>query len=197
MSSARSIRECRNKARRGALIGFTLIELLVTISVLAILVALAAPGFENIMTNNRVTGATNELSAALNLARSEAIKRGRTVTVCKSSDTAAAVTATTPACDTDTAATWPDGWLIFVDQGTQGTRDGANDDLIRVGQPSTRNLIQTGSDFAEFISFFPNGSSSASGVLANATLTLCMTPAQRQIVISRTGQIQIIRGTCP
>ena len=163
---------------------------------LAILVSLAAPSFRTVMANSRVSGLTNELSAALNLARSEAVKRGRTVTVCKSSNTAATVTTTAPGCDTATAATWPDGWAIFVDQATRGQRDGSNDTLIRVGQPATRNGIQTGSTFAGAVSFFPNGSSSASGTATNDTLTLCVAPAQRQILISRTGQIQILKGTC-
>ncbi len=104
--------------------GFTLIELIITVAVMAILMTLAAPSFQRILAKNRVEGLASELSAALNLARSEAIKRGATVTVCKSSNTSAAVTATAPACDTSTTATWPDGWLVFVDRGTHGIRDG-------------------------------------------------------------------------
>ncbi len=56
--------------------GFTLIELLVTIAVLAIILAFAAPSFVNLIENNRVTTQANTLLAAMNLARSEAVKRG-------------------------------------------------------------------------------------------------------------------------
>ncbi|MCK0165004.1 GspH/FimT family pseudopilin [Marinobacter sp. S6332] len=56
--------------------GFTLIELLVTIAVLAIMMALAAPSFVNMIENSRVTTQANTLLAAVNLARSEAVKQG-------------------------------------------------------------------------------------------------------------------------
>ena len=56
--------------------GVTLIELMITLSVAAILLSLAIPSFQQIAATNRVAGLTNELTAALNLARSEAIKRG-------------------------------------------------------------------------------------------------------------------------
>jgi type IV fimbrial biogenesis protein FimT len=62
-------------------LGFTLIELLITIVVLAVLLTLAAPSFRDVIQNNRVTAQANELVSALNLARSEAVKRGRNAQV--------------------------------------------------------------------------------------------------------------------
>ena len=64
-------------------LGFTLIELMVTLSILAILTAIAAPNFSQMMVANRMTTQNNELIAAINLARSEAIKLNRSVTFCK------------------------------------------------------------------------------------------------------------------
>jgi type IV fimbrial biogenesis protein FimT len=61
--------------------GFTLLELMITIAVLAILVTVGVPGFQELIQNNRVTTQTNELVTALNLARTEAVKRGRHVQV--------------------------------------------------------------------------------------------------------------------
>jgi type IV fimbrial biogenesis protein FimT len=56
--------------------GFTLIELLVALAVLVIIVAFAAPSFVSLIENNRVTTQANTLLAAVNLARSEAVKQG-------------------------------------------------------------------------------------------------------------------------
>ena len=63
--------------------GFTLMELMVTIAIAAILVGIAIPSFTSIIVSNRLTTSANELVTALNLARSEAVKRGMRITFCK------------------------------------------------------------------------------------------------------------------
>ena len=61
--------------------GFTLIELMVALTVLAVLLSLAAPSFANLVANNRVATETNELMGTFNLARMEAVRRAQAVTV--------------------------------------------------------------------------------------------------------------------
>jgi type IV fimbrial biogenesis protein FimT len=59
--------------------GFTLIELLVTISIAAILSAIAVPSFREFVSGQRIKTASYDISYSLTYARSEAIKRNADV----------------------------------------------------------------------------------------------------------------------
>ncbi|WMC10031.1 GspH/FimT family pseudopilin [Oceanimonas pelagia] len=62
--------------------GLTLIELLVGLVVMTVLTSLAVPGFQSLREQYTVRSAGMAVYADLQLARSEAIKRNREVTVC-------------------------------------------------------------------------------------------------------------------
>ena len=64
---------CNNSAKSS---GFTLVELMITLAIAGILVAVGIPSFNSTISSNRLTSYANELVTALNLARSEAVKRG-------------------------------------------------------------------------------------------------------------------------
>lgn len=72
------MRESLNKCRRA---GFTLIELMIVIALVAIVATVAVPSFNQLIENNRLTAATNDLVGVVTFARSEAIRQGRSVTV--------------------------------------------------------------------------------------------------------------------
>jgi type IV fimbrial biogenesis protein FimT len=67
--------------------GMTIVELMVGLTILAIIIGLGVPAFTTMIHNNRVSGATNDLLASLQLARSEAIKRNGTVLIQSKSGT--------------------------------------------------------------------------------------------------------------
>ena len=102
--------------------GFTLIEVLMVLVVSAIILGLAAPSFMNIIANNRVASAANDMVVALNLAKSEAVKTGQTTAICASNN------------GTDCTANWSDGWLLYVEEGGNVGR------IIRVHEPTHPSL---------------------------------------------------------
>ncbi len=85
--------------------GFSLVELMVGLGVAAILISVAVPGFENVTLDNRRDAALMQLMGAIQLARSEAVKRRETVVLCKSGDGAS--------CASGGAIGWADGRLVF------------------------------------------------------------------------------------
>lgn len=115
-----------NKSR-----GFTLLELLVVIAIIAILAALAVPSFKNLIQSNTMSGAVNTFMADLRFARSESIRRGGAVIMCRSDDAE-----TTATCGTGSTVGWESGWIIFHDLNNTGTRT-SNEPLLRVQAPIT------------------------------------------------------------
>jgi type IV fimbrial biogenesis protein FimT len=57
--------------------GFSLVELMVTVAIAAILMAIAAPSFKIFIDNQKLLTTATEFYSAVNMTRSEAIKRGR------------------------------------------------------------------------------------------------------------------------
>jgi len=94
--------------------GFTLVEMMMALLVLAVLLAVAAPGFYELIKNNRMLSQVYAMRAALNGARSEALAQRSFVTLCHSEDGAT--------CGGD----WNEGYVAFVDADGDGAVDDPN-----------------------------------------------------------------------
>ncbi|HEX5512760.1 MAG TPA: GspH/FimT family pseudopilin [Gammaproteobacteria bacterium] len=99
---------------------FTLIELLISIAVLIVLLTVGIPTLVDLTRDNRLIAVNNTLNAALQLARSEAIKQQRDVVLCKSDDGSKCVT----------TGTWDQGWIVFHDHDGDRQCDDPDGDLI-------------------------------------------------------------------
>ena len=151
--------------------GFTLVELLITIVVVSILLAAGVPAFQSFIKNNRVTAQTNDLVTAIQLARSEALKRGTNAVVCASDDQATC---------TDDMDTWADGWIVFSDLEPNNAPDvGSSAPLCEDTEDciiATRAGLSAGNTLTsnvDKIRFLPTGLADNSVTCEGNTRTVC------------------------
>lgn len=185
----------RSSFSAGGAAGFTLFELLVCLSVLLILLTLAVPAFDAVLTGEKLVTTANSYLLSLHLARSEAIKRNARVVVCKSSDGAGCTS----------TGRWEQGWIIFHDIDNNAQLD-PGEDLILRQQALPADLVMWGNaPVSKYVSYAPTGSALlVSGAFQAGTLTLCRASASggetRNIVINAVGRPRVQNATvasCP
>ncbi|MCK0506284.1 GspH/FimT family pseudopilin [Aromatoleum anaerobium] len=163
--------------------GFTLIELMVAIAILGIVLGLGMPAFNSAIQNNRATSATNDLVTALQLARSEAVKRRQDIVVCRRNGDG-------DACANGTD--WAVGWLV---QGPQEQDDGTVVQItIQVWDPPHGRAILTGPNAG--ITFQQNGQASRE-VDFSVVFKDCSGNEKRTINVKTTGRVSTTRTACP
>lgn len=130
--------------------GYTLLEIMVVVVIIAILAMVAVPGLKDTLERNTKDAAMQNVITAISLARSEAVSRGRKVSMCRSTSLTA--------CAASTGSDWDDGWIIFTDASTAGTVDAgdtivqaraAGNHLYKITLKTNTNTNFTG-DFLQF-----------------------------------------------
>jgi type IV fimbrial biogenesis protein FimT len=170
----------RAKGQQG---GFTLVELLIVMLIVAIIAGFGVPSFTQFLRQGELTSRANSVLVALQLARSEAISRGRPVMACPSTDGAS--------CSGD-PGDWADGWLVATDDAPAGSVD-TDDEIVRVNSSETR-LNSTGPDFVRFTSDGLNASDTAQTIALERPE--CGTDRRREIPVSPTGRTQVNEVDC-
>ncbi len=160
--------------------------MLVVLAIMAILSAIAAPSFKNLIQSSTISSNVNTFLADMRYARSESIKRGGGVVMCRSG----APEADNPECSS--TGDWVDGWIIFHDWNDNGTQE--NDEaLLRVQSPITSVDAITASVYK--FDFTATGRIP----FQNGTLTFggddYATDVKRCVVISTSGRARIA-DTC-
>lgn len=174
--------------------GVTLIELMISVVVLVIVIAIGVPGLQGLIHTGRLSSGANELSAAVQLARAEAIRRNRSVVLCRS-DTLAAC------ADGDT---WG-GWMVFVDDDADGAV-GVGEEVLKTGRIDAPLVMRASAGISsrgQTVTFLPGGLARGAdeAALLNAALSLC-TPSTvptanvRDVLIAFGGRTSVrSRGT--
>lgn len=122
------MRQVDTSMRRAFPRGFSLIELLVVLVIVGVLAVLAMPSFARLAATTSVTSQVNDFIADSRYARTEALRRGTSVTMCRSINP----DASSPTCaGTDVTTGWEGGWIIFVDNDSSNSRE-SGEELLRV-----------------------------------------------------------------
>lgn len=182
------LRHSINKSRQ---YGFTMVELMVTLSVLGILIALAAPSFQSLIERVRIESQVNKLKTDMSYARTEAMRTGFPINVCRRKSG-------TQICATDTITGWENGWIVYNDL------DGDNkinnnevplrisDDFSQFASAQNNN----GNYLKQRISFSPQGTPvgglNTGCIKFCSAATGCTNPNSRYLILNRIGRLRVI-----
>lgn len=158
-------------------VGFTLWELLCTLAIAGVTLGAAIPSFHRVVLDARLTGDVNAWVLAVQLARSEAFKRGRPVIVCRTADTlhcggkAEPITA---------------GWMVFVNlDDVYPPQRAPAEPLLYVHAPELAGTIAGNRPYYEF---------RVGRRSTNGTTVFCDrrgTRAARAVIVSYTGRPRV------
>lgn len=179
---------------------FSLIELMVTVTVVSVALALAVPSYNKQVLNSRSVALGEEFLGAVNLARYEAVKRAKRVSLCASSDS----TTASPSC----TGGWADGYIMFVDEATSDDATspvlGSTPNIIRVYAKSVANssiAVTNNATATTFIRYTSMGSlarisNSTASTIITTHLNGCTGEKKRILTINLSGLVSIQKDRC-
>lgn len=175
---------CRGTARRPGrgLRAFSLVEALVVLALAGVLAGTAAPGLRQLLQAARLRAAVNDLCSAIDLTRSQAIARGRIVTLAPLEPG---------------GVDWRRGWVVFIDANGNARPDGGESVLYR--QEALSDDIMIRSAFSSgavplYLAYNAAGRSCSAGnslVAHWGTLSLLQGRQARHIKINMLGRMRV------
>lgn len=156
--------------------GFTLVEMMIAVAIIAILAVIAAPAFQDMIVQSRLSAQTNDLVGAIQAARGEAIKRNLRIDFCRTSSASST--------DCAGAGSW-EFWIVRINGTATVLRRGSANSELRLA--STFNQGQ--------LTFLPDGTSTI--VAGSDTLTACSLTGggTRLITVGLAGRTSVTKTT--
>lgn len=166
--------------------GFSLVELIVTLAIAGILLAVGLPSFQDFMANSRMSETNNGLVSSIQLARSQSLNKLQAAGLC---------TSNSPLADDascDAGAGYQSGWIVYVDENGNGTRDAA-EEIVHRGEPVSAAFAFTPDTVYENQIYFNDAGASvnAAGAPASGSIELVYGNdiQKRVITVSANGRV--------
>ncbi|MBF8177759.1 GspH/FimT family pseudopilin [Herminiimonas contaminans] len=169
------------KAMRGRAYhsGYSIVELLVALAIVSIVLASGVPVFQKIIQAQRLATASNALFMAVNLARSEAIHRGRRVDLVPLD-----------------GMQWQRGWLVFIDE-NNNQRPDSHETVLHTHAVKVADLQITprfSDSKVQYVAYSGTGRSHSNAgrqVAQSGHWLLELGPYKRKVVINFLGRPRI------
>jgi type IV fimbrial biogenesis protein FimT len=163
--------------------GFTLVELAIVLAIGAVTMSIALPDLRQMIRSQQLKAAASDLFGAIDLARTQAIARGRRVQLVPAG--------AGPAPD------WSGGWVVFVDQDGD-RRPGEGEEVIMRHGPLAAGIVlhaafssQQGLPYLAYNSMGRSCSDTSSLAARWGTLSLVQGRQTRRIKINMLGRARI------
>jgi type IV fimbrial biogenesis protein FimT len=171
--------------------GFTMVELLVALAIAGLLAALAVPAFHDWLGAYQLANHTRHLAESLTRARTEAIRTGYRVSLCKSTDR-------TQCAD---RGDWEAGFVTYVDVNHDGRIDSGESVLGIEGPAPPGITITANRPLDDYVSYTSVGHARMlNGALQMGTFTVCRRGQRAQhVVLANSGRVRTERTNvvCP
>lgn len=169
--------------------GMGLVEGVVVLAIAALLAAWAAPAWTRLADDAGRSSMANGFLTDLALARTEAVRRGRRVVLCVSSDGRACAA----------SGSWRQGRIVFEDTNNSGWRDAGEPLIQSQAGESDGWLFEGNSPVARYISYHPSGQAmTTGGGHQMGSVTICRftgaSTTVTRIVINRAGRARSERA---
>ena len=170
---------------------FTLVELLIACVVAGVLLLAAGPAYRDWIASQQLANHAHFLVDRLHQARSESIKSGYRVNLCKSRD----------GKQCSDAGGWESGWIMYVDENQNGEVD-EGEPVIASDPAATNQITVSGNKPVEdYVSYTSLGHARMlSGALQMGTFVVCK-PGQTalHVVLANSGRVRIdpVKDRCP
>ncbi|MEO8303404.1 MAG: GspH/FimT family pseudopilin [Betaproteobacteria bacterium] len=187
---AAKVLRVRHAPRAGSA-AFTLVEMLIGLSIAALLIAMAVPAFHDWLGAYELANHARNLAETMTRARTEAVRRGHRVSLCKS-----------PGRDQCAdLGSWDAGFVVFADANHDGKID-PGEPVLEIAGPAPRGItVAANRPLEDYVSYTSLGQARMlNGALQMGTLTVCRSgQLALNVVLANSGRVRVEKTAdrCP